>query len=124
MVALLKLLGKGLLYAILLPVGIVFFAIAGVFLLIYWIIEAIIFATKFLKGKKEILTLPLDIEARKILDNSRDFSDDSKQSNVQPVQINLNINGQLAGSTIQNAIEQSKASETIDYTEIENKEDK
>lgn len=121
MIGLLKLLGKGLLYAILLPIGIVLFSIAGVFLFLYWLVQAFIYAFRFLRGEKNILVLPIDKEVRKILDKSRDFSDNqNQQTSPQQVQLNININGSLNENTSASTLE-NKTDSILDLSS--NKED-
>lgn len=123
MLDLLKLLGKGLLYIILLPLGIVFFAGYGVYLFVVWIIMFFRTIILFFKGKPTGLTLPEDIKALSILNDARDFS----QQPAQPgngITFNLNINGQNVGQKT-GTIVHSKNPDVIDYSNkgIENKEE-
>lgn len=98
MMNLLKLLGKGLLYVILLPVGIVFFSVYGFIMLIIWLVYLFKTLGNFFKGKKSGLVLPEDIKAIEILNNSRDFSTSTPQATNPGVTFNFNVNGQNVAS--------------------------
>jgi hypothetical protein len=98
MINLLKLLGKGLLYIILLPVGIVFFSIYGIGLFFVWIYYLFRTLINYFKGKKSGLVLPEDIKAIEILNNSRDFSQPAPQPSTPGVTFNFNVNGQNVAS--------------------------
>ena len=98
MMNLLKLLGKGLLYVILLPVGIVFFSVYGFVMLIIWLVYLFKTLGNFFKGKKSGLVLPEDIKAIEILNNSRDFSTSTPQATTPGVTFNFNVNGQNVAS--------------------------
>lgn len=122
-----KLLGKGILYLFLIPLGICFFAVYGVYLLIVWIAMFFRSIILFFKGKPTGLTLPQDIKAQEILNRARDFSEPQPQQTQpqqQGVTFNLNINGQPIGQVQPNASIQNQNPETIDYTaqRIEHKE--
>lgn len=115
----LKLLGKGILYLFLIPLGICFFSVYGIYLLIVWFVMLIRTIVLFFKGKPTGLTLPQDIKAQDILNKARDFSDHQPQQpqpQQQGVTFNLNINGQPIGQIKPNASIQNQNPETIDYT--------
>lgn len=95
---LLKLLGKGLLYVILLPIGIVFFTVYGIVMFIIWLVYLFRTLINFFKGKKSGLVLPEDIKAIEILNNSRDFSTPAPQASAPGVTFNFNVNGQNVAS--------------------------
>lgn len=113
-----KLLGKGVLYLFLIPLGICFFAVYGIYLLIVWIVMFFRTIILFFKGKPTGLTLKEDIEAQTILNRARDFSEPEPQQPQpqQGVTFNLNINGQHLGQVQSNASIQNQNPETIDYT--------
>lgn len=98
MMNLLKLLGKGLLYVILLPIGIVFFTVYGIVMFIIWLVYLFRTLINFFKGKKSGLVLPEDIKAIEILNNSRDFSTPTPQASAPGVTFNFNVNGQNVAS--------------------------
>jgi hypothetical protein len=98
MMNLLKLLGKGLLYIILLPIGIVFFTVYGIVMFIIWLVYLFRTLINFFKGKKSGLVLPEDIKAIEILNNSRDFSTPTPQASAPGVTFNFNVNGQNVAS--------------------------
>jgi|GEM_PF-2942897 hypothetical protein len=98
MISLLKLLGKGLLYIILLPVGIVVFALYGIGLFFMWICYFFKTIFNYFRGKKSGLILPEDIKAIEILNASRDFSTPVAPPAQAPgVTFNFNVNGQHVG---------------------------
>jgi len=98
MINLLKLLGKGLIYIILLPLGVVFFAIYGIVLLVVWIVYFFKTIINYFRGKSTGLTLPEDIKAIEILNNSRDFSQPVPQNTTPGVTFNFNVNGKNVAS--------------------------
>ena len=124
-----KLLGKGILYLFLIPLGICFFAVYGIYLFIVWIVMLFRSIILFFKGRPTGLKLPQDIKAQEILNKARDFSEPQPQPQpqVQPQQgvtFNLNINGQHVGQVQQpSANIQNQNPETLDYTakQIEHK---
>lgn len=123
---LLKLLGKGLLYFILIPVGICFFAFYGVYLLVVWFWMLFRSIILFFKGKPTGLTLQEDIKAKEILSRARDFSEPEPPKQPQVATFNLNINGQHIGQTTGNL--ENQHGDYIDYStlnlEHKNDEDK
>lgn len=126
MISLLKLLGKGLLYIILLPLGIVFFAIYGIYLFLVWIVMLLRTIILFFKGKNTGLKLPEDIRAEEVLNNTRDFSEPTPQPQAvnQGVTYNINITKEaLEKSQEKGSIVHSKDVDTIDYTD-DREEDK
>lgn len=125
----LKLLGKGLLYIILLPLGIVGFAIYGLYLFIIFIIYFFKRIIYFFKGDKFDLNMPEDKKALEILNNARDFSSETP-TNPASNTINYNMYNvhvhpdKKLGDASNNVIEEDDPS-LIDTTkgQIENKED-
>ena len=120
-----KLLGKGFIYLFLIPLGIGFFVVYGVYLLIVWIIMFFRTIVLFFQGKPTGLTLQQDIEAQNILNAARDFSEPQQTQQPQPQQgvtFNLNINGQPIGQNLNSL--QNNNQNVLDYTskQIEQKE--
>lgn len=116
-----KLLGKGILYLFLIPLGICFFAVYGIYLFIVWIIMFFRTIVLFFQGKPTGLTLKEDIQAQTILNSARDFSEPQQNPSQQGVTFNLNINGQHVGQTSGSI--QNQNPDVLDYTsgELENK---
>lgn len=123
MISLLKLLGKGLLYTFLFPLGVVFFAIYGIYLLLVWVVMLFRTIVLFLQGKKTGLTLPEDMKAIEILNKSRDWTEpiNNQPQNQTGVSYTFNINGAQLDER-KGTIMQDKP-EVLDYTNEENKED-
>ncbi len=116
-----KLLGKGILYLFLIPLGICFFAVYGIYLFIVWIIMFFRTIVLFFQGKPTGLTLKEDIQAQTILNSARDFSEPQQNPSQQGVTFNLNINGQHVGQTSGSI--QNHNPDVLDYTsgQLENK---
>lgn len=119
-----KLLGKGFIYLFLIPLGICFFIIYGIYLLIVWIIMFFRTIVLFFQGKPTGLTLEEDIKAQNILNAARDFSEPQQmqQQPQQGVTFNLNINGQPIGQNLNSL--QNNNRDVLDYSakQIEQKE--
>ena len=117
-----KLLGKGILYLFLIPLGICLFAIYGIYLLIVWVAMFLRTIVLFFQGKPTGLTLKQDIDAQTILNSARDFSEPQQTQSQQGVTFNLNINGQHVGQT--SGVIQNQKPDVLDYTsgQIEHKE--
>lgn len=116
-----KLLGKGILYLFLIPLGICFFAVYGIYLFLVWIIMFFRTIVLFFQGKPTGLTLKEDIQAQTILNSARDFSEPQQSPSQQGVTFNLNINGQHVGQTSGSI--QNQNPDVLDYTsgQLENK---
>ena len=94
MIDLLKLVGKGFIYLFLIPLGICFFAIYGIYLFlvcIYMLFRKIVL---ILKKEPSGLTLKDDIKAKQILNSARDFGEPQETKQGQGVNLILNIDGQ------------------------------
>ncbi len=94
MIDLLKLVGKGFIYLFLIPLGICFFAIYGIYLFfvcIYMLFRKIVL---ILKKEPSGLTLKEDIKAKQILNSARDFGEPQETKQGQGVNLILNIDGQ------------------------------
>ena len=113
MIAIIKLVGKGLLYLFLIPIGIIFFTLYGIYLLFIWIFNLFKLFFNFLRGKSKPLMLKEDELALNVLEKSRDFSNEEK--NNQEIIVNLNVN-KLNGEPINL---ENIAKNYIDYSDIE-----
>ena len=94
MIDLLKLVGKGFIYLFLIPLGICFFAIYGIYLFlvcIYMLFRKIVL---ILKKEPSGLNLKEDIKAKQILNSARDFGEPQETKQGQGVNLILNIDGQ------------------------------
>jgi len=123
MMALLKLLGKGLLYILLLPLGLAFFILYGIYLFIVWIVMFFRTIILFFRGKETGLNLPEDQRALELLNDSRDFREPitQPQPSVQQnpgVTLNFNLNGQKIDER-KGSIVHSKEPNIIDYSDEE-----
>lgn len=113
MIAIIKLVGKGLLYLFLIPIGIIFFTFYGIYLLFIWIFNLLKLFFNFLRGKSKPLMLKEDELSLNVLEKSRDFSNEEK--NNQEIIVNLNVN-KLNGEPINL---ENIAKNYIDYSDIE-----
>jgi len=117
MLNILKLLGKGLLYIILLPLGIAFFAVYGIYLFVVWIIMLIRSIILKAKGENPGLNDREDAEARQILEDSMTPVEPVRQGPSE-INYNININGnpyqnnQMGGAQIQ-----QNNPDVLDYSE-------
>ena len=124
MIKFLKLLGKGLLYILLIPLGLVVLVCYGVYLLVVWFVMFVRSFILFLSGKPSGLTLKEDEIALKVLEGARDFSQPENpqpQQQPQPQQVTftLNINGQPLNATInQKDIIENQVNESLENKEI------
>lgn len=113
MIDLLKLVGKGFIYLFLIPLGICFFAIYGIYLFlvcIYMLFRKIVL---ILKKEPSGLTLKEDIKAKQILNSARDFGEPQETKQGQGVNLILNIDGQQL-KTMNNEEKQKQ-----DYIDVE-----
>lgn len=120
MVEFLKLIAKGLLYLLLIPLGIVGFTVYGVFLFIMWIIELFKAFIRVLKHKPAGMKLQDDYFAEAVLENARKMPKEESQQSTQPQQsitYNIHVNGNIPGFD-PNALNQM-ANNNIGHSKVE-----
>lgn len=120
-----KLLGKGLLYFILIPVGIVFFAIHSVYFLAAWIVMLIRAIIMKIMHENPGLYDDDEIEALDILEESnKPVETQVQQQPSQTITYNINVNGPLPNGMLNNPNNYQQISNPNNIQSIDNQEPK